>query len=171
MLQVPRLGSPSASFWAGSHISNGSSLQDPLAPPTLHPQTRRALLQSPHPSSPRRSRGSGSPTSPGGGGRCFGSSAYEMFLSWGHQERKVSREGWRRVGTQPLPHPLLVDLLEVSAGTGVPTGRCVGPAGDRSKKRLAPSPLSCRASSEMIRPLATNSSPHPTFLTDLSGLL
>lgn len=46
-----------------------------------------------------------------------------------------------------------------------------GPAGGRSKKKLAPSPLSCRARSEMIRPLArpTNSSPHPTFLTDLSS--
>lgn len=111
----------------------------------------------------------GLPGSPGGGGRASGSSAQDVFLFWGHRERKVAEQGPGVLG-HSCPHPLRAFLREVPAGAGTPTGRWRRRGvGGRSKPGLVPASLSCRAGSEMIRPGQPLTAPtHPAFLTELS---
>lgn len=86
----------------------------------------------------------------------------------------TKRKRWPKQDPGKLGHSLSPPPFGFSS-RGLSWGRAInrqvcGVGRGRSKKKLAPSPLSCRASSEMIWSLVaqrTNSSPHSTSLTDL----
>lgn len=80
---------------------------------------------------------------------------------------------WPEQNPEKLGHslspPLLAFLLEVLAGAEGTKGRCVGPAGGRSKKKTCSFPfvMQSQLGNDRVSGRSTNNSPYATFLTDL----